>query len=48
MWIAAISAYLSSHLTEQVGVPASVVVDLRNGVSEVDAEPKISWYRPSR
>ncbi len=42
VWIAAISGYMRSHLTEQVGVPASAVVDLRNGVSGVDAEPKIA------
>ncbi|MGH3897520.1 MAG: hypothetical protein ACRDTA_04545 [Pseudonocardiaceae bacterium] len=35
--IAAISGYMRSHLTEQIGVPASAVVDLRNGVSGVDA-----------
>lgn len=40
MRIAAISGYMRSHLTEQIGVPASAVVDLRNGVSGVGSEPK--------
>ncbi|MGH3889832.1 MAG: glycosyltransferase family 4 protein [Pseudonocardiaceae bacterium] len=35
--IAAISGYMRSHLTEQIGVPASAVVDLHNGVNGVDA-----------
>ncbi|MGH3935248.1 MAG: glycosyltransferase, partial [Pseudonocardiaceae bacterium] len=38
--IAAISGYMRSHLTEQIGVPVSAVVELRNGVSGVDGEPK--------
>ncbi len=38
--IAAISGYMRSHLIEQIGVPASAVIDLRNGVSGADAEPK--------
>ncbi|MGH3974236.1 MAG: hypothetical protein ACRDS9_13060 [Pseudonocardiaceae bacterium] len=37
--IAAISGYMRSHLVEQIGVPASAVVELRNGISAVDAEP---------
>jgi Glycosyl transferases group 1 len=36
--IAAISGYMRSHLTEQIGVPTSAVVDLCNGISGVDAE----------
>ncbi len=36
VWIAAISGYMRSLLTQQIGVPASAVVDLRNGVSGVD------------
>ena len=39
VWSAAISGYMRSHLTAQVGVPASAVVDLRTGGSGVDAEP---------
>jgi glycosyltransferase involved in cell wall biosynthesis len=42
VWIAAISGYMRSHLTEQIGVPASAVVELRNGVSGMDAEPKVA------
>ena len=34
--IAAISDYLRSHLTGQIGVPPSAVVELRNGVREAD------------
>ncbi|MGH3839261.1 MAG: glycosyltransferase family 4 protein, partial [Pseudonocardiaceae bacterium] len=37
--IAAISDYMRSHLIGQIGVPASAVVELRNGVSVVDGEP---------
>lgn len=38
--IAAISGYMRSHLIEQIGVPASAIVELRNGLSGVDVEPK--------
>ncbi|MBV9013817.1 MAG: hypothetical protein JO272_17570 [Pseudonocardiales bacterium] len=37
--IAAISGYMRSHLTEQIGVPASAVIDLHNGLSGVHAQP---------
>ncbi|MGH9207696.1 MAG: hypothetical protein ACRD1G_14270, partial [Acidimicrobiales bacterium] len=40
--IAAISGYMRSHLIEQVGVSASAVVELRNGISGADAGPKTS------
>ncbi|MGH3694038.1 MAG: glycosyltransferase [Pseudonocardiaceae bacterium] len=39
VWIAAISDYMRMHLIEQIGVPDSAVVELRNGISRMDAEP---------